>query len=158
MEAAAEEYAGPQMAGFKDFYQFIAPTRVIAGRDLIGGIGFELSKEGVKRPLIVTDEVIHATGLIEKVRAGVEDGGLEVAGIYDDVPPDSSSVVVTSCAEAAKEHGADAILAVGGGSATGRATSIFRARTTASGGRWTWRRWPASRRPLVPARRFRSRP
>ena len=117
MEAAtAEEYAGPQMAGFKDFYQFIAPTRVIAGRDLIGGIGFELSKEGVKRPLVVTDEVIHGTGLIDRVRAGVEDGGLEVAGVYDEVPPDSSSVVVTSCAEAAKEHGADAILAVGGGS------------------------------------------
>jgi alcohol dehydrogenase len=113
---AAEEFAGPQMAGFKDFYQFLAPTRVIAGRGLIEGVGFEFSKEGAKRPLIVTDEVIHGTGLIDKVRAGVEDGGLEVAGTFDQVPPDSDSAVVEAAAEAAREHGADSILAVGGGS------------------------------------------
>ena len=63
------------MSGFKDFYQFLAPTRVVAGRDLIGGIGFEFAKEGAGRVLIVTDEVIHGTGLIDQVRAGLEDGG-----------------------------------------------------------------------------------
>jgi alcohol dehydrogenase len=111
-----EAFAGPQMAGFKDFYQFIAPTRVIAGRGLIGGIGFELSKEGAKRVLVVTDGVIRSTGLIDQVEAGVGDGGLEVAGVYDDVPQDSSADVVKRCAEQAKEQGANAFLAVGGGS------------------------------------------
>jgi alcohol dehydrogenase len=113
---AGEALTGPQMAGFKDFYQFIAPTRVVAGRGLIEGAGFEFAKEGAKRVLIVTDEVIHGTGLIDSVRAGIEDGGLEVAAVYDQVPQDSDSAVVKAAAEVAAEQEANAILAVGGGS------------------------------------------
>jgi len=104
------------MAGFKPFYQFVAPTRVIAGRDLIGGLGFEFAKEGAKRVLIVTDEVIRATGLVDRVAEGLTDGGPEVAGVFDGVPQDSDAAVVIACAEQAREQGADAIFAVGGGS------------------------------------------
>lgn len=113
----SDEMAGArQMAGFKGFYQFLAPTRVISGRDLIEGIGFEFAKEGAKRVLVVTDEVIRGTGLIERVEQGLADGDLSVAGVFDDVPPDSDAGVVARCAQAAKDAGADAILAVGGGS------------------------------------------
>jgi alcohol dehydrogenase class IV len=105
-----------QMAGFKDFYQFTAPTRVIAGRGLIESVGFEFTKEGAARPLVVTDEVIRATGLVERVEAGLADGGLECAGVFDQVPQDSSTDVVARCAEAARAAGADSFLAVGGGS------------------------------------------
>ena len=116
VEEVAGDLHGRQMSGFKDFYQFIAPTRVIAGRGLIEGLGFELSKEGARRVAIITDEVIRATGLIDKVEAGIADGGLEVAAVYDGVPPDSDAVVVAAAAEQAKAEGADAFLAVGGGS------------------------------------------
>ena len=101
---------------FRDFYQHMAQTRVVAGHGLIEGTGFEFMKEGAGRVLIVTDQVIRGTGLIEKVEAGVTDGGVEVAGVFDDVPQDSSTEVVQRCAEAAKESGADSVLAVGGGS------------------------------------------
>src|SRR5256714_14640111 len=115
MEAgtAGEAWAGPQMSGFKDFFQFIAPTRVVAGRGLIEGLGFEFSEEGAKRVLIVTDEVIRGTGLIDRVEAGVTDGGLEVAGGFDGVPQESDSAAGTGTAEAACEHGAHAVLALG---------------------------------------------
>jgi alcohol dehydrogenase class IV len=101
---------------FKDFYQFVSPTRVVAGRDLIAGTGFEFAKEGAGRVAIVTDEVIRGTGLIDEVEAGVADGGLEVAAIFDAVPQDSDTGVVVNCAEQAKGAGADSFLAVGGGS------------------------------------------
>ena len=114
--AAAGEFAGPQMAGFKDFYQFLAPTRVVAGRGLLDGIGFEFAKEGAKRAMVVTDKVIRETGLTETAEAGLADGGLEVAGVFDEVPQDSSTAVVAAVAEAAKAAGADSFLAVGGGS------------------------------------------
>jgi alcohol dehydrogenase class IV len=102
--------------GFKDFYQYASTTRVIAGRDLLESTGFEFKKEGATRVLVVTDGVIRATGLVEKVQAGIVDGGLEVAAVFDDVPQDSSTDVCERCAATAKEAGADSFLAVGGGS------------------------------------------
>jgi alcohol dehydrogenase len=127
VEEVAGDLHGRQMSGLKDFYQFLAPTRVIAGRGLIEGLGFELSKEGARRIAIVTDEVIRATGLIDKVVAGIADGGLEVAAIYDGVPPDSDAAVVVAAAEQAKAAGADAFLAVGGGSVmdTAKAANVI---------------------------------
>ena len=113
---AGSAFGTRQMAGFKDFFQTLAPTRVVAGRDLLAGTGFEFAKEGAHRVFVVTDGVIRATGLIDKVEAGVTDGGLEVAGVFDDVPQDSSTEVCERCAEEAKAAGADALLAVGGGS------------------------------------------
>jgi alcohol dehydrogenase class IV len=128
VEAAAESLSGAaQMGGFKDFYQFASPTRVIAGRELLGGAGFEFAKEGAGRVLLVTDRVIRETGLADVVGAGIEDGGLEVAGTFDDVPQDSDAAVVIACAELAKESGADSFLALGGGSVidTAKAANVI---------------------------------
>jgi alcohol dehydrogenase class IV len=115
MEARSALDRAP-LRGFKDFYQYASTTRVIAGRDLIESTGFEFLKEGASRVFVVTDPVIRGTGLVEKAEAGVTDGGLEVAGVFDGVPQDSSTDVVERCAAAAKEAGADSFLAVGGGS------------------------------------------
>lgn len=104
------------MGGFKDFYQHAEATRVIAGRDLLESTGFEFMKEGAHRVFLVTDVVVRGTGLVERVETGVADGGLEVAGVFDAVPQDSSTSVVERCAAAAAEVGADSFLAVGGGS------------------------------------------
>ena len=102
--------------GFKDFYQYASPTRVIVGRELLESTGFEFLKEGAHRVFLVTDQVIRGTGLVEKVEAGITGGGLELAGIFDDVPQDSSTAVCDRCAQAAREAGADSFLALGGGS------------------------------------------
>jgi alcohol dehydrogenase class IV len=110
------ELGARQLAGFKDFAQYAWQTRVVSGRGLIEGIGFEFMKEGARRVFLVTDGVIRGTGLIDRVEEGVAGGGLEVAGVFDDVPQDSSTTVVERCAEGAREAGADSFLAVGGGS------------------------------------------
>jgi alcohol dehydrogenase class IV len=119
--------AGPQFSGFKPFYQFVSPTRVIAGVGLIDTAGFEFAKEGAERPFLVTDEVIRATGLIERVESGITGGGIEVAGVFDDVPQDSDTEVVAACAAAAKQAGADSFVAVGGGSVldTAKAANVL---------------------------------
>jgi alcohol dehydrogenase len=118
---------GAQFSGFKPFYQFASPTRVIAGVDLIESTGFEFAKEGGERPLIVTDEVIRETGLVDDVAAGVTEGGLEVAGVFDAVPQDSDTEAVARCAEAASEAGADSFMGVGGGSVmdTAKAANVL---------------------------------
>lgn len=101
---------------FKEYFGFAHPTRVVGGQGMIASLGFEFAKDGAKRPLVVTDRVIRETGLIEKAEAGLADGGLEIAGIFDDVPQDSGTDVVEACAAAAAEHGCDSLLAIGGGS------------------------------------------
>ena len=111
-----EAFGARRMAGFKDFFQHASATRVVAGRDLLSSTGFELGKEGAHRVWLVTDKVIRETGLVDRVEAGVTAGGVEVAGVFDDVPQDSSTEVVDRCAAEAREAGADAFLAVGGGS------------------------------------------
>ena len=117
MAAVDPDPLARQMAGFKDFYQYAATTRVIAGRGPARIRGLRVPEGGRGAgSFLVTDEVIRGTGLVERVEAGVEDGGLEVAGVFDDVPQDSSTDVVERCAAAAKEAGADSFLAVGGGS------------------------------------------
>jgi alcohol dehydrogenase class IV len=116
MEVSEADPMARRMAGFKDFYQHVSPTRVISGRDLLGSAGFEFRKEGARRVFVVTDEVIRGTGLVDRVEAGLRDGGLDVAGVFDDVPQDSSTDVVDRCAAAAQDADADSFLAVGGGS------------------------------------------
>jgi alcohol dehydrogenase class IV len=125
MEAGEfDAFDARQWSGFKDFYQFAHATRVIAGRDLYEGIGFEFAKEGAHRVFVVTDKVIRETGLLDKAQAGVEDS-LELAGVFDDVPQDSGTDVVERCAAAASDAGADSFLALGGGSVmdTAKATN-----------------------------------
>ncbi len=112
---------------FKDFSQFASPTRVVAGRGLLEGTGFEFAKEGGGRAMVVTDEVIRGTGLPDRVIAGLEDGGLEAAGVFDQVPQDSEAAVAKACAEAAKDAGADSFVALGGGSVidTAKAANVI---------------------------------
>ncbi len=115
------------MQGLKPFYTFTSPTRVIAGEGLIDSAGFELTKEGASRVIVVTDAVIRGTGLVDRVAAGIADGGLEVAATFDEVPQDSDTEVVDRCAAAAKQAGADSFLAVGGGSVmdTAKAANVL---------------------------------
>lgn len=113
--------------GFPDYYQFGHPTRIVAGRGMIEGAGFEFMKEGATKVMIVTDAGIREAGLVEKAEAGITGGGLEVAGVFDEVEQDSSMQTVEACAAAAKEAGADSFLALGGGSVidTAKAATIL---------------------------------
>jgi alcohol dehydrogenase len=111
-----EGFGATQWSGFKDFCQFASPTRVVAGRGLLDGAGFEFAKEGASRALIVTDAGIRATGLPDRVADGLRGGGVEPVGVFDDVPQDSDAGVVAECARVAKAEGADSFLALGGGS------------------------------------------
>ena len=115
-ETLAEQLGARQLSGFKDFAQYDARTRIVSGRGLLDSVGFEFMKEGAKRVFVVTDEVVRGTGLVDRVESGVRDGGLEVGGVFDDVPQDSSTTAVAHCADEARAAGADSFLAVGGGS------------------------------------------
>jgi alcohol dehydrogenase class IV len=75
---------------------------------------------GAKRVVLFSDRGLEKAGIVEKV-AGIfkltqHGTGPELAGIYLDITQDAESSCVNAAAQYARELGADALLAVGGGS------------------------------------------
>lgn len=78
--------------------------------------------------LIVTDEGLVKTGLIDNVKRPLENNGIEY-GVFDRCLPDAPFSVIERCAQKAKEGGYDLMIALGGGSVmdTVKAASILAA-------------------------------
>jgi len=111
----------------KDFYEFFCPVKVIAGKAALEHIPFELTTLGALRPLILTDKGVRGAGLVDHVLTACEESGITATHIYDDVPPDSSTEVVTTVAKFYRKNKCDSILAIGGGSVidTSKAVNIL---------------------------------
>ena len=76
--------------------------------------------------LIVTDEGLIKTGLIDKVKRPLENEGIKY-GVFDRCLPDAPFSVIERCAKMAKEGGYELLIALGGGSVidTVKAASIL---------------------------------
>jgi alcohol dehydrogenase class IV len=74
-----------------------------------------IAKFGLRRVLVVTDTVLVKLGIVEPLRRALEERGVNVA-VHDGITPDPTYDVLQRGLDAARAHGSDAILAVGGGS------------------------------------------
>ena len=99
-----------------EYFEFWSPTKVVYGIGVVSALSGPLARFGKRRALLVTDGILLKAGPVDKAKAGFADTQVEIAAIFDKVPPNSTTDAVTACAEAAKEHGCDMIVAVGGGS------------------------------------------
>ncbi|MGY1731497.1 hydroxyacid-oxoacid transhydrogenase [Geodermatophilus sp. SYSU D01045] len=87
-------------------------------------IGYDLSRFGVRRVLVVTDAGVSATGLPQRVADQMGRFGIE-ARVYDGVHVEPTDVSLTEAIEAARASGPwDAFVAVGGGSSIDTAKAI----------------------------------
>lgn len=98
------------------YWEFSNRAKVLSGENAIEHIPFELASAGCVRPLVVTNAQLREMGLTGIVLEALADGGVDVGGVYDDVPVDSSVQTVNSLAKVYRETGCDSIVAVGGGS------------------------------------------
>lgn len=92
------------------------PRRIVVGSPAGSATASLLTPLGVKKVLLVTDEVLAK---LDTVRAVIEDlrrEGLEVH-VFSGVPPEPGVEVGRAVAYRAREVGAEAIIALGGGSA-----------------------------------------
>jgi len=101
---------------FPAFFEFHSPTKVVYGPGLVQDLSAELSEVGVRRFLLVSDRGLENVGLPAQVAAGLEAAGVEVAGVFLDVPENSELGAVRACAQAAAACGAEGFVALGGGS------------------------------------------
>ena len=80
---------------------------------------------GSARPLLVTDDGLAGSPIVDGLLGAVEDAGLDVA-VFAAAGANPTDAQVAAGAEALRLHGADAVVAVGGGSAmdAGKAISL----------------------------------
>lgn len=111
-------------------FVYNVPTNLVFGRGKSKAVGESVARFG-KRALIVTGKSTASTGLLESAKGQLEDAHVEFA-VYDGVSRNPTTDVVMKGVEEAKYHGADCILALGGGSSIDAAKAI--AAMVATGG------------------------
>lgn len=103
------------------YFQFWARTRVHCAAGATVRLPALLVELGAKRVLLLSDKGLEKIGLVEQVAAVLREAEagnqLILAGVYTDVLPDAGSGSVNAATRYAREVGADAIVALGGGSA-----------------------------------------
>ncbi|MDP9265860.1 MAG: iron-containing alcohol dehydrogenase [Chloroflexota bacterium] len=95
---------------------FRIPTRIAFGRGVALTLAEPLRQVGATKVLLVTDPGVMKAGLVAPIEERLRAAGLPYE-IYDEVVPDPGVAEVQRCFERAREAGADALVAVGGGSA-----------------------------------------
>ena len=111
----------------KTYYEFYCPVKTIAGHKALEHVPYELSALGARRPMIITDAGVRKAGLLAPVEAAFAGAETAIPAVFDDVPPDSSLQTVRDAAALYRQHGCDAIIAIGGGSVidTSKAVNIL---------------------------------
>jgi alcohol dehydrogenase class IV len=104
-------------------YQYNFPTRIQYGPEAIHLLPTALKDAGRKRPLIVTDKGLAPLRPITGTKKLLDDAGLEAA-VFAGVWGNPVKSQVTAGVEAFRAHGADAIVAIGGGAAIDVAKAI----------------------------------
>ncbi len=103
------------------YFEFWARTRVHCAVGATVRLPALLASLGATRVLLLSDKGLAHAGLVDKVatvlRAADAGNQFRLAGIYTEVSPDAGSACVNAATRYAREVGADAIVALGGGSA-----------------------------------------
>ena len=105
------------------FNFFPVPTDIHFGCGVLSTLPDRLKSLGSRRPFLVTDPGVRATGVVERISALLSPVGLDLS-VFDGVRPDSGSDLITAAASQAREYGADAVVGIGGGSSLDTAKAV----------------------------------
>jgi alcohol dehydrogenase class IV len=112
-----------------DLAQWSFPTRIVFGLGAAETVGELANASKMRRVLLVTDGGVRAAGLDVQVRASLERAGIAVA-TFDGVGANPTEAQIEAGTLVFREHGADGLVALGGGSPMDAAKLIgVRART-----------------------------
>ncbi|MGZ4315575.1 MAG: iron-containing alcohol dehydrogenase [Gaiellaceae bacterium] len=102
------------------------PSLIVIAGGCSGRIGEVAGGLGVRRALLVTDAFMAERGPVPQLLGLLRGAGIETA-VFAGVQPDPTTENVTGALEAFRSHGADGIVAVGGGSSldTGKAAAVM---------------------------------
>ena len=92
------------------------PITIITGAGASREVGPQLARLGVRHALIVTDAFFKQNGLADEIAQRIRASGI-ACSIFAEVQPDPTDVNVRAGVQALQGANADAVVAVGGGSA-----------------------------------------
>lgn len=106
------------------YYDFFCPVKLMAGEQALEQLAGELLALGATRPLLLTDKGVGGSGLATLVTRLLAEGGLPIAASWDEIPADSSTVVVEQIAAHYGAQSCDSLVALGGGSVIDTAKAV----------------------------------
>jgi alcohol dehydrogenase len=129
-------------------FDFTPRTRLVFGPGTLARLGELARNLGFRRPLLVADRGLVATGYVDRARGLLEEAGLAVAAFHA-FDPNPDSAMVAAGAAAALDAEADSLVALGGGSSLDCAKGI--AFVAPNGGSMAdYRGYGKATRPLLP--------
>jgi len=113
-----------QSTTLSSFQHLAAELRLYCGEDSLKALAKELQRSGCRRAVVVSGRSVQSSAAMDELRAAI---GPALVGESITVRPNSPVAAVEVTARALAEMRADAVIAVGGGSAavTARAASIL---------------------------------
>ncbi|WP_226534239.1 iron-containing alcohol dehydrogenase [Microbacterium paraoxydans] len=96
-------------------YEVSFPRLVRVGGGAISEVADIVVQLGITRPFVVTDAFLKNSGLLDKVVDILATAGI-VAGSFAETVADPTTASVATAMQAAADHNADGIIALGGGS------------------------------------------
>src|SRR5262249_28282444 len=98
---------------------FTFPNRILFGEGARSSLGAELSRLGIRRPLVVTDPGVVKAGLVEEVVSGIGDAVIDSAVQANPTEDDVLRVL-----DAYRGRGCEGLIALGGGSPIDAAKAV----------------------------------
>ena len=97
-------------------FEFMLPTAVKFGKNIIEEIPDALKSYGVSNPMIITDPHLAKIGAADKITAILEQAGITGTIVFSDIQANPRDTGVEEIARIAKENNIDSFIALGGGS------------------------------------------
>ncbi|MEW5945586.1 MAG: iron-containing alcohol dehydrogenase [bacterium] len=107
-----------------EVFEFQGRTRLVFGNDMLKEVGRLAKRLGMRKPLVVADNVMAKNGTAARIEEKVREAGLDCAGVFTDIPPNSDVVIVSRGYDAITKSAGDSLIAVGGGSTLDTAKGI----------------------------------
>ena len=99
-----------------NYYEFQNAAKILSGELAIENIPHELISLGAKKILILTDKTLEKIGTLQIVIDAISGKNIEIAGVFSEIPTDSSIDVINEIVKRYKDLNCEGILALGGGS------------------------------------------
>jgi alcohol dehydrogenase class IV len=109
---------------FESFFSWVNRPRIMYSPGVRRELGYEMAQLGGSKVVIVTDEGLIKAGVAEMVAKEVRDSDLQLVGIFDKILQDARINNINEAAEFYRSKGADAMVAVGGGSVMDTAKAV----------------------------------